>query len=80
MNSLLEKILEERKGHYCHALEVHDTYELESIVESVISEYREEFTDDVYIEFFESMELYYLGDDPAIEKQVYDFSFEEYIR
>ena len=87
MNKIFHRIHEERKGHYCHALEVNDVYGLEGIIESFIQEYKDEFTYLEYIEFFESMELYYLpydndeknqNDDD--EKAVYDFSFEEYIK
>ena len=77
MNKLLEKIIQERGGHYCHALEVNDAYELESVIESVIQAYPE-FDEDTFIDFFESIELYCLSEDN--EKQVYDFSFEKYIR
>ncbi|MBC8302159.1 MAG: hypothetical protein H8E55_41135 [Pelagibacterales bacterium] len=76
MNNLLEQIIQERKGHYCHALEVNDVYHLESVVESVIESFPE-FDEYTYIDFFETLELYCLGED---EKQVYDFSFENYIR
>lgn len=35
MNILTEKCYEARKGHYCHALEVNDVYELQSAIESI---------------------------------------------
>ena len=80
MNRILDKIIEDRKGHYCHALEVNDTYELESIVESLIDDLGEEYLESEYIEFFKSMELYYLGDDDKTEQEVYDFDFSDYIK
>lgn len=84
MNRLLDKILKERKGHYCHALEVNDTYELESIVESFIEEMnpRNEaiYTEVEFIDFFQSMPIYYLGEDKETEEQVYNFDFAEYIK
>jgi len=79
-NRILDKIIEDRKGHYCHALEVNDTYELESIVESLIDDLGEEYLESEYIEFFQSMELYYLGDDDKTEQEVYNFDFSEYIK
>lgn len=79
MNRLFDKILKERKGFYVHALEVNNTYDIESVIESVILQ-NEDFTENEYIEFFESIELYYLGDDPAEEEKVYNFSFEDYIK
>ena len=79
-NRILDKIIEDRKGHYCHALEVNDTYELESIVESLIDDLGEEYLESEYIEFFQSMELYYLGDDDKKEQEVYNFDFSEYIK
>ena len=76
-NPLLEQVLSDRNGHYCHALEVSDTYELESIIESVIECY-EGYTEAQYIDFFESMELYSLDD--SNEESIYSFSFTDYIK
>ena len=80
MNRILNKILEDRKGQYCHALEVNDTYELESIIESLIDELGEEYYESEYIEFFQSMSIYYLGDNKETEQEVYDFNFSDYIK
>ena len=80
MNRIFEYILEERKGHYCHALEVNEVYEIESIVESLIGELGEEYFESEYIEFFQSMELYYLGDNEETEQEIYSFDFSDYIK
>ena len=79
MNRLFDKILKQRRGFYVHAIEVNNVQEIESIIESVIQE-NEEFLEKEYIDFFESMELYYLGEDREEEEKVFDFSFESYIK
>jgi hypothetical protein len=79
-NRILDKIIEGRKGHYCHALEVNDTYEIESIVEGLIDELGEEYFESEYIEFFQSMSIYYLGDNEETEQEVYNFDFSDYIK
>jgi len=60
-NRIFNEILEARKGHYCHALEIASVYEYESIIESIQSEF------DAYalelIEFFENIEVYYYCED-----------------
>ncbi len=77
INPLYEKILKARNYHYCHALEVEDVYELESIVESICEEEINEFGEEVLIDFFYSIELYCLNDEN--EEEVYAFNFREYI-
>ena len=74
---LLDHIINERNGHYCHCIEVEDTYDMESIAESVIQEYSEDFTEAEIIEFLESLEVYCT--DESNEDSVYSFSFKEYI-
>ena len=54
MNRILNKIIEERKGHYCHALEVQHVFDLESIIESFIESYPN-YKEKEYIYFFQSM-------------------------
>jgi len=83
MNSLLNKIIEQRNGHYCHAVEVSTVYDLENIAEAIISENEEEFSIDVIIEFLESLTVYYLAEegeeDTEEEERIYNFSFTDYI-
>lgn len=78
-NKIFNRIIKDRKGHYCHAIEVNNTYEIESIIEGLIQEFQDEYTEKDYIEFFESIELYYLGADKTEEDEVYNFSCTEYI-
>ena len=86
-NKLFNKIVEERKGHYFHAIEVKDKYDIESIIEAVFDTYEsEEITETDIFYFFDSIEVYHLEDEELTEEQnrqneeeVYNFNFEEYI-
>lgn len=77
---IIDIIINKRKGHYCHAIEVSDTYEIESIVEHIISEFEDSHSEDDIIEFFDTMQIYYLGDNQEMETAVYDFNFKEHIQ
>ena len=86
MNSILNKIIEERKGHYCHVVEVSSVYELESICENIFSEYEEEETIETIIEFLETLTVYFLNDEELSEEEnetneeeVYNFVFSNFI-
>lgn len=79
MNKIFNHILKARKGHYCHALEVNYIYELECIVESLIDELHDDFNVADFIEFFNTLSVYYLGEDDIEEQAIYDFDFEEHI-
>ena len=76
--TILDTIIKARNGHYCHALEVSDTYELECAIEAVTEEFPNHTLTEV-TEFFESMSIYFLGDDEGLEREVYDFNFSEFI-
>lgn len=80
MNEILELILEQRGGNYCHVIEVSDVYEMENVAEQVIFEFDEMFSEEVIIDFLETMSVYYLGDNEEMENEVYDFSFRDYIK
>ena len=62
-NSILEYMLKERNGMYCHALEVSSVYELECTIENFIGELQNQFTIEDFKVFFNTMELYYLSDE-----------------
>lgn len=84
MNALLNKIIEERSGHYCHAVEVSTVYDLENIAEAIVGENEDEFAMDIIIDFLESLTVYYLPqdgeeEDKEEEERIYNFSFAEYI-
>ena len=76
MNALLNKVIENRNGHYCHCVEVSDKYELESIAEAIIDQEQDNFSEAIIIEFLDSLEVYCLDD--ANEDEVFNFSFKEY--
>lgn len=87
-NKLFNKIAEERNGHYVHAIEVTDKYNIESIIEAIFDTYEsEEITETDIFYFFDSIEVYHLEDDELTEeqnkqneKEVYNFNFKEYIK
>ena len=62
MSRLLKHIIEERNGHYCHALELDSAYSYESVIEQIVSEYKDSFTLEEIKEFFYSISLYYYYD------------------
>jgi hypothetical protein len=63
---------EQRKGMYIHALEVENSYELESILDSLVNEFSKLFTDNEIQEFIDTLEVYYIGEDPDEEEQIYE--------
>lgn len=82
MNRLLDHIITERNGHYCHALELDSAYAYECVIEQIVSDYKDSFTVDEIIEFFDSIELYFLADEcstsewnDAAEQELYDFDY-----
>lgn len=77
-NPILEKIIDSRKGHYCHVVEVSDTYELECIAEQIISDFQDDHTENEIIEFLTSLEVYSLDD--GNEENIYAFDFDDYVR
>ena len=86
-NKLFNKIVEERKGLYCHVIEVTDKYNIECIIEAIFDTYEsEEITETDIFYFFDSIEIYHLEDEELTEeqnkqneKEVYNFNFKEYI-
>lgn len=85
-NSILEYMLKERNGMYCHALEVSSVYELESTIESFIGELQNQFTIEDFKVFFNTIELYYLADESlsdeeneASEVELYNFDIDSAI-
>ena len=84
---ILDYIIEQRKGHYCHALELTDVYDLECVIESLIMELGEQFTLSDYLDFFNSVEIYFVADDTltsekndAIECELYDADISELVK
>ena len=84
MNPLLQKVINDRQGHYCHVVEVSTVYDLECISESICQENEKEFSIEVITEFLESLEVYYLPEedseeDSEEEGKIYNFSFTDFI-
>ena len=78
MNAILEIILDNRQGHYVHALEVNDVHELQSAIESLYDELIEDFNLDIFIDFITTMQLYCLDDEN--DDEVYDFDIVNFIK
>ena len=76
-NLILNDIIENKKGHYCHALEVNNIDDLKNCIETLYSEFIEKYTLLDIVEFFESISIYSLNDNN--EKEIYDFNIKEYI-
>ena len=75
MNAIIEKLIEDRKGNYCHCLEVENVIELESILESIVEEFQDDFTTEEFQVFIDTLSIYYLGDDKTEENEVYNYTF-----
>ena len=72
----LETIIKNRSGHYCHALEVNDTYELDCIVEQIMADFPD-LPKNEYLDFFQSMEVYALNEEN--ENEIFNYDFNDFI-
>ncbi|MEG2706897.1 MAG: hypothetical protein RR959_06110 [Erysipelotrichaceae bacterium] len=80
MNIIYQYMVEQRNGSYCHALEVYNAYELESIIEQFIDQNNERFTTQNFIDYFKTMEVIVLetnevdqDENDLNEAEVYSF-------
>ena len=78
METILDQVIENRNGHYIHALEVESVYEIEHAISEIANEFSE-YGIEALKQFFNSMTLYYIGDDTEEENEVYSFNIDEYI-
>ncbi|CAH1192828.1 Hypothetical protein DAL_150 [Psychrobacter phage D'Alembert] len=92
-NSLLDHIIQSRNGHYCHALELDSAYAYECVIEQIVSDYKETFTQDDIIGFFDTISLYYYYDadnyddeyklsdeqQEIDENELYNFDYKQFI-
>ena len=85
-NSILNYMIEQRNGMYCHALEVHGKYDLECTIENFIDGLQDKFTKEEFKEFFKTIELYHLYDDEITEEEneieennLYNFDIDSFI-
>ncbi len=83
---ILDYMIKQRNGHYCHVLELTDVYDLECVIESFIMDLGEQFTLGEYLEFFNSISIYHLPDNDssdeyndAIECELYDADISELV-
>lgn len=76
--SILNTIVDARGGHYVHAIEVSEVFELEAMAESITQEFEETHTEHEISEFLESLEVYCLDDDN--DAQIFSFSFTDYLK
>ena len=77
MNKIIQNILESRKGHYVHALEVEEVYELQNVIEQIYSDYIDLYQVEEIKDFFQSISLYCLNDEN--EGEVYNFNINLFI-
>lgn len=77
-NIIFETVLKNRNGHYVHALEVENVYDIENAIESIHSEF-EDCDLNTLKEFFNTMQIIYIGDDEQTENEVYSFDIDSYI-
>lgn len=85
-NKLFNDILKERKGHYCHALEVNNHFELANIIDEIVSNYYGYDAND-YISFFENIDIYFLEDETLsksenemAEDELYNFDYMTHLK
>ena len=82
MNRIIDYIIEQRKGHYCHALELANVYELQSTIDAIYDEFIEHYYVEEIIDFFHTISLYYIINDDDIQTFLNDeagtgFSYNE---
>lgn len=77
-NIILNEILENRGGHYVHALEVESAYEIENAISEIANEFRN-YGIEALKDFFNTITIYFIGDDPEEEEEVYNFDADKFI-
>jgi hypothetical protein len=77
MNAILNKVIDTRNGHYCHAIEVSTVYELKVVIETLYSEFENEFTVEEIKEFFSSMSIIAFDSHDDSDQNNYEFEEDE---
>lgn len=77
MGRVLDYVIEQRNGHYVHALEIQDVEDLKSCLEGSYGQLIEKFTHDEVAEFLNSVEIYCLNN--KFENEVHEFSVSEFV-
>tara|TARA_R110002020_G_scaffold216441_1_gene424110 strand:- start:829 stop:1068 length:240 start_codon:yes stop_codon:yes gene_type:complete len=75
--TILEDI-QKTKFNYCHALEVSTVYELEEVTSLLFQDFRENYSEDEIIDFFNTISVYALEEEE--EEEIYSFNFENFIK
>jgi hypothetical protein len=87
MNAILKKIIDARKGNYCHVIEVGSPYEIECIIDTIANDFSDQPIE-VIKDFFNTMQIIFFDsydDDDQInegctdEDDVYNFDINSYI-
>lgn len=78
MKTILDQVIENRNGYYVHALEVESTYEIENVISEIANEFND-YGIEALKEFFNSMIIYYIGEEEEAGTEVYNFNIDEYI-
>lgn len=87
MNKILNKIIEQRNGHYVHALECFDLDELKDSIESLVDQFHKQgYNMEDIKEFFNTISIYHLEDEELDEEkndinkdELYAFDIDNYI-
>ena len=86
MNTILEDIIKERKGMYCHCLEVSSVEELKETLYSIFDEFEERYSQNDITDFLCSLEIYFLEDESASHEEnlsneslLYAFSVKDFV-
>ena len=83
MNKIIENIIKKKQGHYIHAIEVQDLQDLKACIETLTEELYLDENNTLYdiIDFFYTLEIYYIGiPDDTEEEVVYDFDVLAYMK
>jgi len=82
---ILASVIKARNGHYCHALECTYPHEIENAIESIHNECVDATKQDL-IDFFSSIEIYFLQEDELcqeqndrLENELYAFNLTQFI-
>jgi len=86
MNTILEDIIKERKGMYCHCLEVSSVEDLKETLYSVFDEFKDRYSKKDITDFLCSFEIYFLEDESLSrednlrnESLLYAFSVKDFV-
>jgi len=86
MNTILEDIIKERKGMYCHALEAYTLEEMKETLGELFFEFSNRYPLEEIRDFLKTISIYHLEDDSLSEEEneireneIYNFNFHTFI-